>query len=99
VSQDFDEEGGMQVMANGRCRRTESEWRQILARWGRSGQTGRDFCRSEGIRLSSFQRWHHRLVATPSESDFVTVTAARPSSPAWIVEVTLPNGVNLRFQG
>jgi len=89
----------MQVMANGRCRRTESEWRQILTRFGRSGQTGRDFCRTEGIQLSSFQRWHQRLGAVPSASDFVTVTAAPPASPAWNVEVKLPNGVCLRFQG
>ena len=89
----------MQILANGWCKRTESEWQQILAKWSRSGQTGRDFCRGEGIRLSSFQRWQHRLAAAAPANDFVTVTAAGPSSPAWTVEVTLPNGVTLRFQG
>lgn len=93
------EEAFMQVMSNGRCRRTESEWRQILARWGQSGRSGRDFCRTEGIQFSSFQRWRQRVGAPPAVSDFVTVTSPRPSGPSWTLEITLPNGGTIRWQG
>jgi hypothetical protein len=89
----------MQVLSNGRCKRTESEWRQILARFRKSGQSRRDFCRKEGLQFSSFQRWQRRLDGSPSAGDFVTVTATPAASPTWTLEVTLPDIGTLRFQG
>ena len=89
----------MQVTPNGRARRAEGEWRQIVSRWERSGQSGRDFCRKEGIQLSSFHRWRRRLLRASVESDFVTVTPVPPATPTWTLEVTLPSGGTLRFRG
>lgn len=89
----------MQVLSNGRCKRTESEWRQILARFQKSGQSGRDFCRTEGLQLSSFHRWQRRLDGPVAAGDFVTVMAAPAASSTWSLEVILPDIGTLRFQG
>ena len=88
----------MQVMSNGR---------EILARWAKSGVNTREFCRKEGIQFSSFQRWQQKLKGSrepiPAGEEFVPVNGLElPSSPRpspWSLEVTLPNGVALRFQG
>jgi transposase-like protein len=89
----------MQVLSNGRCRRTEAEWRQVLARYRKSGQTGREFCRQEGIQASSFQRWRRRLERSASPVDFVTLTPAPVEAKERSLEMTLPGIGTLRFQG
>jgi hypothetical protein len=97
----------MQVMSNGRVRRSERERQEILARWAKSGVSAREFCRKEEIQFSSFQRWQQKLNGSPASipprEDFVPVNGLlRPSPPGpspWSLEVTLPNGVALRFQG
>lgn len=92
----------MQVMANGRVRRTEEEWRTLLARWKRSGIGAREFCRKESIQLSSFVRWQQRLQESPAQSAFVPVVSIPPSATlatSWTVEVTLPNGAKLELRG
>lgn len=89
----------MQVLSNGRCKRTASEWRQILDRFRKSGQSCRDFCRKEGFHLGSFQRWQRRLDGSPAAGDFVTVTAVPAVTSTWTLEVTLSGIGTLRFQG
>jgi len=92
----------MQVQSNGRVRRTEEEWRELLFRWRKSGLSAREFCRQESLQSSSFQRWQRHLSVGSSRSDFVTMvpsSPALPSTPSWSLEVTLPNGIKLRFQG
>jgi hypothetical protein len=89
-------------MSNGRVRRTESEWREVLSRFKKSGLSAREFCRREEIQVSSFLRWRQRLRGSAKRSDFVSVVATSPSpSPqlTWSAEVTLPDGTKLRFQG
>ena len=44
-----------------RTRRTKAQWTEILREFGSSGVDSREFCRREGLALSSFQRWRHRL--------------------------------------
>ncbi len=41
----------MQLMSNGRVRRTDIEWRVILARWKKSGLSPVEFCKKQDIRL------------------------------------------------
>jgi hypothetical protein len=89
----------MQVMSNGRVRRTAAEWREILSRWERSGLSPREFCRKQELQLSSFQRWQQKLNGSPRNNDFVALTPAPPPTTAWTLEVTLPNGSKLHFQG
>jgi hypothetical protein len=97
----------MQVMSNGKIRRTEKEWQEILSQWRKSALTAREFCRKESIQPTSFQRWQQRLSESSIRAEFVPVVASAtvtstPTTSAtstWTVEVTLPNGVQLRFQG
>ena len=92
----------MQVMSNGRVRRTEGEWRELIARFRKSGLSGRDFCRKENLQAASFQRWQVKLSGRADRKDFITVLPAVPSQPsarAWTMEVRLPDGSRLRFQG
>lgn len=93
----------MRVMANGRVRRSEDEWRELIARFGKSGQGLREFCRKEGLSAAGLQRWRARLSGRAERKDFVTVipaaVPAASSARPWVVEVTLPDGSRLRFQG
>lgn len=97
----------MRVIANGRVRRSEQEWREILARWAKSGTSGREFCRQESIEISSFQRWQKKMKESPAPAstrgEFVPVSGLPLLSPSqgtpWSLEITLPSGVVLRFQG
>jgi len=83
-------------------RRGEKEWAKIVHRFESSGLTGAAFCQREGLALSSLQRWRQRLpsrgVASFVELVPPTVSAP-PSSSGWSVELTLPNGASVRFQG
>ena len=65
----------MQLQSNGKVRRTDSEWREILSRWKKSGLGPEEFCRKQEIRLSSFRRWQERLGADSAKAQFVPVTA------------------------
>jgi hypothetical protein len=92
----------MQVTSNGRVRRTEGEWRELIARWRKSGLSAREFCRQEKLQASSFQRWQARLNGASDRKEFITVLPTSREVPAvrpWVVEVTLPDGSQLRFQG
>jgi hypothetical protein len=42
-------------------RRSEREWRELLARFEQSGQTREQFCADQDIVLSSFTRWRQML--------------------------------------
>ena len=91
----------MHVTRDGKQRRTESEWRQILFRQIRSGLSLREFARKESLPLASLQRWNRRLakVVGPQPSDFVDLTPTPVAPSPWQAEVELPNGTILRFQG
>ena len=50
----------------------ERLWRQRLARWQRSGLTGRDFCRREHLSEPSFYGWKREIARRDRESSTVT---------------------------
>jgi transposase len=80
-------------------RRTKAQWTEILGRFESSPLASRDFCRREGLPLSSFQRWR-RMLGSAEAAEFVELvpTENEPASN-WSLGVSLPNGVCLRFQG
>lgn len=82
-------------------RRTEKQWIEILRRFASSGSGSREFCDREGVPLSSLQRWRRRLGRVPSEKfvELVPAVSANASSASWSLEVSLPGGACLRFQG
>jgi len=84
-----------------RSRHSEAQWIEILKRFESSGLSVRDFCRREGLASSSFQRWRNRLGSVAAAEFVELVPAVQPSaaSSRWSLDVSLPNGVCLRFQG
>ena len=91
----------MRKTSTRRPRRGEKQWAEIFGQFESSELGSREFCRREGLALSSFQRWRRRLGST-SSNDFVElVPAAHPStaSSSWSLDVALPNGVSLHFEG
>lgn len=79
-------------------RRSRSEWIQILAEFESSELSAREFCMRNGFSFSSFQRWRQILSKKERAQDFVELS---PSSKIqdWSLDIKLPNGVELRFQG
>jgi hypothetical protein len=89
----------MQVSSNGRVRRSENEWRELITRFARSGLSRREFCRQEKINKNSFDRWQKRLGA-PKRSEFIDVTPNDVGSGrSWAVEVELSDGTVVRVGG
>lgn len=86
----------------GRVRRSESEWRQLIAELERSGQSQAVFCRSRGVALGSLGNWRRRLrAAMPNGADFVELMPAidKGPGPGWEVELELGTGMVLRLRG
>ena len=84
----------------GRRRRSEKQWTAILRRFEASGLDSKEFCRRDGLALSSFQRWRQRL-GPRSSAGFVELVPSVPgdaTSTGWSLEVSLPNGASLRFR-
>jgi hypothetical protein len=88
-------------------RRTKAQWSKIVERFDLSDQDPRQFCQREGVALSSLQRWRRQLGAVAQREKFVELvptsspSTADPTVPQanWSLDVSLPNGVCLRFQG
>ena len=96
-----------------RARRTAAQWRKLIERFDRSGQTRGNFCAANGLALSTFDRWRRKLGEAqaaageaPPESLFVELTnATEPAgsrtaagADAWEVELELGAGVVLRLR-
>ena len=97
-----------------RTRRTAAQWRKLIERFDRSGQTRGKFCAANGLALSTFDLWRRKLGETQAPADeahpeslFVELTnAAEPPGPsrtaagtgAWEVELDLGAGVVLRLR-
>ena len=98
----------MRVLADGRVRRTASEWRAILDRQARSGLSDAAFCRRAKLSRGSFVKWKQRL-ATKTRAAAVV----EPAFVEWVApvgeveegaetarefELSLPGGVVLRWK-
>ena len=84
-----------------RPRRDREQWAETVQRFESSGLSTRDFCRREGLASSSLQRWRRRLESaeTPAFVEIVPEAASSTPSSSWSLDVSLPNGVSLRFEG
>lgn len=94
----------MQVLADGRVRRSETEWQQVLARFEASGLSVARFCQREGIARGSFVRWRQQVERTRRSGTAAFVELLAPASvgdPSLAVsvalELSLPGGVVLRW--
>ncbi len=103
----------MQVLSDGRIRRTAPEWKEIIDRFSKSGLPIAEFCEKEEISRSAFASWKKKLdparrsTAHKKAPSFVEITSAakqRPSIQALAssqtsFELDLPGGATLRWQG
>ena len=97
----------MRVLSDGRIRRTETEWKEILDRFGKSGLPIAEFCEKEEISRSAFASWKKKLGAVRKKApSFVEITnaAKRKSSASTVMlsetsfELDLPGGATLRWK-
>lgn len=71
-------------------RRSPDEWRAILERFERSGQSHREFCLAEDLAPSTFSWWRRKLRRLGPNGTavdgavFVDLAADRPELPAWL---------------
>lgn len=78
-----------------RVRRSRAQWRELPARLERSGQSREEFCREQGVSLSSLAHWRWALGKTAArrpenagEPLFVAWTPpARAAAGTWEVEL------------
>jgi len=97
-----------------RARHTAAQWRKLIERFDRSGQTRGNFCAAHGLALSTFDLWRRKLGEAQAPADeahpeslFVELTnATEPAglsrtavgAGAWEVELELGAGVVLRLR-
>jgi len=95
------------VSARGpRARRSRAQWRGLLERFAASGQSREEFCREQGLTLSSFDRWRRTLGKTAAGGRAVTgsplflevTPTASGTAGSWDVELELGSGVVLRLR-
>jgi hypothetical protein len=96
----------VQVLADGRVRRTEAEWRGLIERFEKSGLSMTAFCRRAKLPRGSFVKWRRQLVArrspAPAFVEWIAPPLAEPvrgeGQDAGRFELSLPGGVVLRWQ-
>lgn len=91
-----------------RIRRSATQWRELFDRFEQSDQSREQFCREQGVSLSSFDRWGTRLRTVPStpsaiseEPVFVELkptSIQQPATPAWDIELQLGADIFLRLR-
>ena len=96
-----------------RARRSAAQWRKLIERFDRSGQTRSQFCAANGLALSTFDLWRRKHGETQAPADeahreslFVELTnTTEPTGSrtaagpgAWEVELELGAGVVLRLR-
>ena len=87
-------------------RRSRDQWRELLERFERSGQSREQFCHEQSLTLSSFDRWRRQLgkaaaprrVIAGEPLFFELAPEAHASGGAWDVELQLGAGVFLRLR-
>jgi hypothetical protein len=96
----------MRVLADGRVRRTEAEWRGLVERFEKSGLSVAAFCRRAKLPRGSFVKWRRRLAGrpgpTPAFVEWIAPSSAAPETAepeaAGAFELSLPGGVVLRWK-
>jgi transposase-like protein len=87
----------MQVLSNGKVRRSKSEWQKIHELYGSSDLSQSEFCSRENISLTSFQNWRRKLERSASQG-FVELNS-EPKLKGSRIELEFPSGLLLRISG
>jgi len=80
----------MQVLSDGRVRRTEAEWRAIVERFDSSGLSEAAFCRRGKLPLRTFRQWRERLNSTHRRPRRLRAVRRPRTAPAGFVEWVAP---------
>jgi hypothetical protein len=96
----------MRVLADGRVRRTEAEWRAVLERFEKSRMSVSAFCRRSKLSRNGFVKWRRRLAGssrpTPAFVEWVAPSTGEPEAVerggAGEFELSLPGGAVLRWR-
>jgi hypothetical protein len=89
-------------MSTGKPRnlKLERRWRDLIARWKRTGVTVSDFCADQGVSVASFYAWKRELAAR--DQTVTLTTTPMPTfvplrvAPSDTIEVVLKSGVVVR---
>jgi len=103
----------MRVLADGRVRRTEAEWRGLVDRFEQSGLSMTALCSRAKLPRSSFVKWRRRRLGgrpgversprpSPRFVEWVAPSSAQGEAAkergAGELELSLPGGVVLRWK-
>jgi hypothetical protein len=100
----------MRIQSNGKVRRSEEEWEEILACFEKSGLSAVAFCRREKISKNTFSKWHGRMETKRSARSAAPFVELKPlaTQPRSMIEagvstsgefeLSLPGGVVLRWR-
>jgi transposase-like protein len=89
-------------------RRSLNQWQDLINHWEQSGQTIKQFCRTQGISEASFYLWRKRLSdhslpttskqREASEPAFIDLGALDAANQGrWEITLSLGNGVELKL--
>lgn len=88
-----------------RPRHSRAEWTRLVAEQTASGLSAGAFCAERDLGLRTFVRWKHKLsraARASSAAAFVELPLPAPTplaaSPGWELELTLPDGIQLRLR-
>lgn len=84
----------MQVLSDGRVRRTEAEWRAIVERFDSSGLSETAFCRRAKLPLRTFRQWRERLSSAHRRPRRLHAVRRPRTEPAGFVEWVAPMGAS-----
>ncbi len=80
--------------------RSEAEWEELMAAFGRWDGSQASFCESRGVPVKTFQSWRRRRGLTGGAASGGTGGSggAVAAEPGWDVELSLGGGVTLRLR-
>jgi hypothetical protein len=84
---------------NTQRRKSTKYWEWHQRRWERSGLTQAEYCRKEGIALTSFSNWRSKLMSSMAQcSEFIEIQpAVIQAGPEMTLELIIPRVGCLRM--
>lgn len=82
-------------------RRSAEQWKTLIQQHSQSGLSLAGFCRKKNLSVSSFHHWRRKLRPEPEKPGFVEIEpqpAIEQPHRAWLLELDLPGGINLRLR-
>lgn len=81
----------MKKLSDGRIRRTESEWRELIEKFEAGDASEAAFCRGKKLSRKSFRAWRARLAETRVRPRRLRATRKRKTPQAGFVELVAPS--------